>query len=230
MKSLSDSLAQGAHWYDSRPVRERVLILLAILSLVLLAGWQLAVAPVLKANEQLSAQITQARQQAVDWQSQQTLLAGKLEEDPNARMKSQLQSRRQRLASLDQQLAQATDRLISPKAMVALLRNMLAAQQKLKLVKLEVHPPVPVYSDHDDTRNASSDADRPAPKPLLYAHDVVLTTEGAYLDLLGYLQRLENLDQRLGWRELDYKVETFPTGKARIRVRTLSLDKAWLGV
>lgn len=223
-------LEQATRWFDDRPVRERVLMLVAAVCLVLLAGWQFAVAPVLRVNDSLSGQLVQARQQTRDWQAQQAQLADKLREDPNAEMRAQLQSRRQRLAELDRQLQRATDRLIEPKAMVDLLKSLLSAQKNLSLVKLELLAPIPVYSEQESKSKASNGSDKSAPKPLLYAHDVVLTTEGGYLELLAYLKRLEDLDQRLGWRDLTYEVETFPKGRATIRVRTLSLDKAWLGV
>lgn len=230
MNPLPDRLAKGMQWFDDRPVRERMLMLVAAIALVLFVGWQFAIGPVLQANDQLSVQMTQEQQQISDWKSRQALLADKLQEDPSAKLKSQLQSRRQRLSELDEQLQRATNRLIEPKAMVSLLRDILAAQHALSLVKLELLAPIPVYSDQAAGEGAAPTSDQPAPKPLLYAHDVILTTEGSYLDLLGYLKRLEDLDQRLGWRNLSYQVETFPTGRATIRVRTLSLDKAWLGV
>ena len=49
-------------------------------------------------------------------------------------------------------------------------------------------------------------------------------------DVLAYLRRLEGLDNRLGWVVLEYDAENWPAGEATIRVRTLSLEPAWLGV
>ena len=85
--------------------------------------------------------------------------------------------------------------------------------------------PTPVYD------GAQPEAgNRQAAEPLLYAHDVELTIRGGYLDVLAYLQRLETMDERLGWIQLDYQAGAWPKGEATIRVRTLSLDAAWLGV
>jgi MSHA biogenesis protein MshJ len=38
------------------------------------------------------------------------------------------------------------------------------------------------------------------------------------------------MDDRLGWVSLDYEMLEYPDNEIRIRVRTLSLDRAWLGV
>lgn len=222
MSTFSDSFGRGREWFDQRPVRERVLILSTLLVLLLVVGWELSVAPVLERAERSQAQVSQLAQRAQDWQEQIALLTRKAGEDPNRQLRERLEQRRERLAGLDRQLAQATDGLVSPQAMVALLRNMLAAQQALELVSLELLDPLPVYSGEEAR---TDDAE-----PLMFAHDVELVVSGGYLELLAYLERLEALDQRLGWGELEYQVDTFPNASARLRVRTLSLSRAGLGV
>ena len=144
-------------------------------------------------------------------------------------MRERLQVRKDRLARLDQQISETTGQLIAPRDMVALLRNMLTAQQELSLESLVLRTPEPVYegdpqSDAEDNENGNK------PEPLLYAHDVELTVSGGYLDVLNYLETLEAMDDRLGWLRLSYEAGAWPEGEASIRVRTLSLEAAWLGV
>lgn len=224
MSALRHRLSQGAEWYNVRPKRERLLILITGLLLVLFLGWELALARVLSENEQLRNREAELNQTHQQWQRQHETLVQKLEKDPNKAMLERLGQRQERLSNLDRELAEATDRLISPEAMVSLLRRMLATQQGLELVRLDLMDPVPVYSQTDDG------GEDDAREPLLYAHDVELTVSGRYLELLGYLERLESLDQRLGWSELLYQVSEFPNAEARVRVRTLSLSAAGLGV
>ncbi|WP_166266177.1 type II secretion system protein GspM [Marinobacter caseinilyticus] len=232
MSALKQPLDQGAQWYNNRPVRERALILATLAVVVSLLGWELAVSPVLDRNTQVRNQVQQARQQVQDWQVQSDVLAAKVQEDPNAELLARRRSREQRLENLNQELARATDRLIAPKAMVALLRDMLAAQQELELVALDLLEPVPVYSEQNDRTETDDSGEKSdgVRTPLLYAHDVEVVIAGRYLELLAYLERLESLDQRLGWHQLSYEVTTFPEAQATIRVRTLSLSRAWLGV
>lgn len=222
MSAFRDSLTRGRDWFDQRPVRERVLMLATLVVLLLVVGWELAVAPVLERTERTRTQIDQREQRAREWQEQVALLTRKAGDDPNQQLRELMEQRRERLAGLDRQLAQATGGLVSPEAMVALLRNMLAAQQALELVSLELLDPVPVYSSDEDRAEQA--------EPLMFAHDVELVVSGGYLELLAYLERLEALDQGLGWGQLDYEVEAFPEASARLRVRTLSLSQAGLGV
>lgn len=230
MSALKQQLDQGAQWYNDRPVRERALILATLVVVILLLGWELAVSPVLDRNTQVSNQVQQLRQQVQDGQTQSDALAAKAQEDPNAELLARRRSREQRLANLDQELARATDRLIAPKAMVSLLRDMLAAQQDLKLVAVDLLAPMPVFSERQDSTDANDSDEDSARTPLLYSHDVEVVIAGRYLELLAYLERLEGLDQRLGWHQLSYEVTTFPESQATIRVRTLSLSRPWLGV
>lgn len=225
MSRIRDQLNQGAQWYNDRPYRERALILATLVILVLLAGWELAVAPVLDRSERMKGQLMQAEQRQQEWQSQLELLMERASQDPAAELRERLTRRQERLAGLNRQLEEATDGLIAPEAMVALLRNMLATQQGLDLVALELLPPIPVYSGA-----VEAEEEREAEEPLLYAHDVQLVVSGRYLELLAYLERLEALDERLGWSRLEYQVGEFPKAEARVRIRTLGLSPAGLGV
>jgi MSHA biogenesis protein MshJ len=225
MSALGDRLNQGAEWYNARPKRERLLILVTGLLLVLFVGWELAVAPALAQNDQLRSREAELQRTYQQWQQQEIILAEKVQENPEKAMRERLTRRQQRLGELDRELAEITDRLVSPEAMVSLLRRILANQQGLSLVGMDLMDPVPIYSQSE-----SEEEETGAREPLLYAHDVELRVSGRYLELLAYLERLEALDQRLGWSELLYEVSEFPEAEARVRVRTLSLSQAGLGV
>ncbi len=67
-------------------------------------------------------------------------------------------------------------------------------------------------------------------EPLLFAHDAEIAIRGGYMEVLAYLETLEEMDARLGWVLLDYDASEYPDNEIRIRVRTLSRDRAWLGV
>ena len=222
------SLARAAQWYNLRPIRERALILLTALVLVLVVVWELAVTPLQQRHQNLENRLQMLSSSRDDLLAQQQTLNAQLATDPSRELRNQLNARQQRLERLDQQIADTTGQLIAPTAMVALLRNILAAQESLELQALELQTPTPVFAP--DAPEQSSQEPQAAPEPLLYAHDVELRIKGSYLDVLNYLQRLEAMDERLGWIRLEYSSGDWPSGEAVIRVQTLSLDQAWLGV
>ncbi len=65
-------------------------------------------------------------------------------------------------------------------------------------------------------------------QPQLYRHAVELSVEGSYADLLGYLQALEALPQKLLWGSLQLKVEKHPQVLLTLRLYTLSQQAGWV--
>lgn len=229
-----ESLNKGTVWFNERPIRERVLITATVLVLLLVVGWELAVTPVATENERLSNQLEALSQQEQSLVEQQQVLTARLESDPSQEMRDTLAMRQSRLDRLDRELAETTGKLIAPRAMVKLLRDILTAQDELELVAVELLAPMPIFEeaqeDPESEDASESSRNEKKPEPLLYAHDVELVIRGGYLDVLNYVETLEAMDDRLGWVSLDYEMQEYPDNEIRIRVRTLSLDRAWLGV
>lgn len=235
-QALTQLWKQGAVWFNERPIRERILITLTGLVLVLVLVWELAVTPVMTGNARLTSQLDGLQQQQQALLDQQQMLTERLSSDPSQQLRARLATRQARLDRLDAELAQTTGRLIAPRAMVRLLQDMLVAQKDLELVGVELLAPTAIF-DRTSEQNqgapvpdAVADADAQVSGPLLYAHEVELVIRGGYLDVLKYVEALEGMDDRLGWVSLDYQMLEYPNNEIRIRVRTLSLDQAWLGV
>ncbi|WP_421841145.1 type II secretion system protein GspM [Marinobacter algicola] len=222
---------RGATWFNDRPVRERAMITVTAVVLVLFVGWELCVAPVMSRNDQLRSRLDSLANTQASLLEQQQVLTARLSSDPSLQMRDRLAARQQRLDQLDEELAETTGQLIAPRAMVGLLRDILAAQDELELLGVELMPPVPVFEDGPgEAGDANSNDDNDTREPLLFAHDAEIAIRGGYLNVLAYLETLETMDARLGWVLLDYDVSEYPNNEIRVRVRTLSLDRAWLGV
>ncbi|MBW4936506.1 MSHA biogenesis protein MshJ [Marinobacter sp. F4206] len=224
-----ESLQNGAQWFNERPIRERVLITLTALTLLAFVGWELGVAPGMAKQDVLESRLSVLDSTRDNLLTQKKNLKYQMATDPSQELRNQLESRQERLARLDRKIADTTGQLIAPKAMVSVLKDMLSAQESLDLQTLELKTPAPVFAPEPDA-SAQQSNNREQGSPLLYAHDVELTVRGSYLEVLAYLERLEALDERLGWVVLEYDSESWPAGAAIIRVRTLSLEPAWLGV
>ena len=229
-EALKQSWDKGATWFNERPVRERLLITVTSLVLLLVVVWELAIAPVLTSNNELTTRLKSLEQQQQSLLEQQQTLTERLSSDPSQELRERLASRQVRLDRLDAELADTTGKLIAPRAMVRLLQDMLVAQEELELVAVELLSPTPIFDQQKAQKEKAAEADQKAAKPLLYAHDVELVIRGGYLDVLNYVDALEGMDDRLGWVSLDYQMLEYPNNEIRIRVRTLSLDQAWLGV
>ncbi len=211
-------------WYDDRPIRERGLILLTLLVLIVLAGFELWVSPGMDRAGRAEAQLQNLRTERNSLLAQQSQLQHQLQEDPALELRRTLEARQRRLERIDQQVAETTGQLIAPRQMVVMLQDMLAPEAALTLQSVKLLAPQPIYEED------ATGKDEAGHGPLLYAHEVDITVAGGYLEILTYLQKLEALDERLGWVMVDYAIDEWPQGSARIRVRTLGLEPAWLGV
>ncbi|MCR8916409.1 MSHA biogenesis protein MshJ [Marinobacter panjinensis] len=228
--ALRQQFDQGAAWFNERPIRERALLTITALVVVLFAGWELAAAPVVASNEQLRSRLVSLSDTRASLMEQQGLLTEQLASDPSQVLRNQLAARQQRLERLNNELAETTGRLIAPRAMVLLLRDMLAAQDKLELLGVDLLAPVPVFDRQSGSTLENASGNDESAEPLLFAHDAEIVLRGGYMDVLAYLETLEAMDARLGWVLLEYDSSDYPDNEVRIRVRTLSLDRAWLGV
>ena len=209
----------------ARERRERVLMLVAAAALGALGAWQLLVTPVLQAQNQVAERIASTQESLDGLVAQEEALLQELDKDPNEPLRERISQLQQRLDRYDQQLEELTTGLISPPEMVALLRRMLARHDGVALESVSHRAPDPVAVD-----DGQHESGRSGEEASLYAHPVEVTVSGGFHDVLAYLRDLEGLDERLGWRSLDYETQDWPGARVRIRLHTLSLHREWLGV
>lgn len=201
--------------------RERLMMTLAVVVIALLGGWQLLVTPLLAEKQAAESRLASLSDEVRALEEQRRTLEEQVAEDPNEPLRKRRAQLQQRLSRYDQELEELTTGLINPTEMVALLREMLAEHEGITLVSVSHQPAEPVALGGDDT-----DSDNAG----LYSHPVSVTVEGSFHELLDYLGDLEALDERLGWRSLDYQVSDWPDARVQIRLHTLSLHEEWLGV
>jgi len=216
--------------FNQRNQRERLLLIAAGAALVLMLADSLWLAPALQA-------FTAARgAQAAAQQQQQRLLADvqQLQGQGAAQLRQQqadLQQWRQRLRDGDTALRGHADSLVGPERMRDLLEQLLARHGEVRLRALRSLGRndllAPGQAAAPGAAAAAPGADATGG---LYRHGVELVLEGGYADLLGYLQAMESLPQRVLWGAVSLKVEQHPRSVLTLRVYTLSRDRAWLEI
>jgi MSHA biogenesis protein MshJ len=215
---------------DRMSLRERLFLFAAVLT-VMSGAWEALLAAPLGAREKLASEKIQSLQQRLDTLNQSIAVtaAGMSEGIPT--QLDRLRALRDSVAAGDEAVKIFTSDLVDPKQMRFVLEELISKQAGLKLVSATNLEPRPLFEDakspeEDQTDGAAQKSD--APK--LYRHTLLLTLEGSYLDCLTYLQAVERLPWHLYWGRLEFQAGEYPRNTITIELRTLSLDKEWIGV
>ena len=218
---------------DARERRERVLLALT-LAVVVLVLWSVLVrAPLAERRANAVAEAERIRGDLASLRDSRSAIAEQVRELEAERGESPAERLRRRIEAVDDVLAERTARLISPEQMVAALRDVVNADAGVSLVRLRNRGANPVITEERGGDGQAAEADgggRPADVPRVYRHEVELVVEGRYLELLGYLQRLEGLEWQFQWNAIALETREYPLARARISLSTLSLAEDWVGV
>ena len=254
--NLPPAVEQMSARFDAMSMRERVLVIAALLAAIAMI-WVMGVLDPI-----------QGKQRALDAETaalEEQIAASKLGiETANANDPTTLAlaKEKQLQAALDEintRLASTSAGLIPPERMVRVIHDVLRRQHGVTLVSLhnkpvtslvrpvaEVAEKAPEQTDasegseqdaaaEPEDANAAPEASDPAADVLEaatgpFVHPVEIVIEGSYLDVLAYLKALEHLDWRFYWTVLELETQRYPLNRVRIELSTLSMDKDWIGV
>ena len=220
--------------FNQRNQRERLLLIGAAAAVVLMLADALWLTPALAAFKAGRTAQTAAQQQRQGLQAD----IAQLQTQGAAQVRQQqaeLQQWRQRLRDGDAALRSHADSLVGPERMRDLLDQLLARHGEVRLRALRSLGRSDLLAPGLATATAAAAAASAAAPGSdaaggLYRHGVELVLEGSYSDLLGYLQAMEALPQRVLWGAVTLKVEQHPKAVLTLRVYTLSRDRAWLEI
>ena len=227
---------------DALSERERVLIFVAGLAVVVAFAYAAGIEPALKQRKLLSARMLDQQAQIIAADAQKQALAHTLAKDPDAPLREQIAGKQRELADLDSQLAGLQRTLIGPEQMAAVLQQLIGPERGVRLVSLRNLPAAPLL-DKEDTPAA---ADKPTDKapaaadkapaavdkamaPHVFKHGVEVVVEGSYASLLAYVARLEGQPWQVYWGKTVLSAD-YPKVVVALTLYTLSLDRAWLVV
>jgi len=229
MKKLIAPAARAMGKLDARTRRERLLLLAAVCTLLIFCYVQFVHLPLQHQASGLSSEQQSVQKDIAALESRAELIVRRSQRDPNAKLRREIEQLKKEIASLDARLRRRTVDLISPGAMAGLLEDMLRANETLEIVSLENLEPVPL--DLGQETKQSSPAGEPSSEtPSIFRHPVRIAFSGDYLNTLQYLRRLEAIDQRFFWDQLEFEIEEHPKSSITLTVHTLSLDRRWVGI
>ncbi len=226
---------QLSEQYLQLQLRERRLIYLASLVLLLWLGALYAVEPLWQSLQASKQQQKLVLQQMAQLQQQVDTVLQVLNTDPNTQIRTQISQSEQKRDELSQQIKQLTGRYVSPEQMLPLLQDVLKSSPGVKLLRmrsLQAEPvslaPVPQVAAPAPAV-ATPGQSMPA-APLLYLHKTEISFSGQYAQLQRLLQQLEQLPWQLHWHQLEYKVSEHPQAELRLELETISEQADYLRI
>lgn len=199
--------------------REKYLVLLTGVILIVFAGFTFIIEPQYKANDRIDLEIANKRIELRGAEQQLFLLKEALSDDPNEQLQQRIANLNQRIEALDQEFATQMRELVPAQQMPLVIDQMLQQAKSLKLQEFASIPPVSVFE------NDEQNADLP-----LYQHGVRFVFEGGYAEVLSYLENVEAFPWQVYWRSLDYQVSEYPNATITLELYTLSTNRAFMGV
>lgn len=210
---------------DALSLRERGMVCLAACALLAFAGHTLVLAPMEEAQDALRSQIAQQRTEMTAIDEAITGRVQAFQLDPDAASRARLNSLRQEMGQLGDQLLAIEHGLLPPERMGPLVDGILRANGRLKLVSMRTLPVEPLA---DKQAPAPAAASASAGSPLLYRHGIEVTVRGNYLDMVDYMSALDAMPTRMFWGRAQLDVEEYPAARLTLTLHTLSLDRQWM--
>lgn len=224
MKALAAKISRLAQWLDGISLRERAMIFIAVLATGLFCSNALFFSPQGSRRGGIEMQIAELHSTLTALRSQAEAIKARGQTDPDQEQRTRLQKLKTELDRLDQRLKVSTIDLISPRDMAEVLRGLLIRQEGMRLVRLENFPAQDLFPTADNENGTDG-----TKKIRLYRHPMRIVFSGTFLQVLEYLQSLENFPRKLFWDDLEIVVNNHPQAEISLTVHTLSLRKGWIG-
>lgn len=200
-------------------LRERYLISLAVVGLLLWFGILYLLEPLWSKTAALKQQSQQTSAQLLVLQTQIDEVQRALQQNPDEQLQLKIDLMAQQEGQLLAQIRSMTGRYISASQMVQLLEDVLATQAGVSLHAMENLP-----------AQAVTLPGLVSSKPLLYRHGTKLVFKGSYASLQQLLSHLEQLPWQLHWAQLRYQVTKFPDAELQLELETVSEHDSYLRI
>ncbi len=218
---MKEMWTRYAERIDAMTLRERAMIFVAAAAVIILVLYVGLISPKLERQRRMTSEISQQQgaQRALNSEVQKLLQASTV--DPDAATRAQLAEIKSRLEANERTLKGLNASIVPPDRIRGLLASLITRERGLELVELKTLPLAPLLPATGSARASESQ---------VYRHGVELTLRGTYLDLLRYLDGLEDLSYQMYWGRVELAATDYPAVTMKLTVYTISLDRAWITV
>ncbi len=228
MTSFLNRYMQVKCQYNALDLRQRVLILCSILSIVYMAWYFLLEIPISKKIKQHHAEnIYLSGRSSADNNSFSSIDATDI-----ASLNSQLAIVKREVDQLNNDLSHYFSIIGSVDELLVIVKELLESNEGLIVEELKLLPTEVVNIENyydinegiDEGEGEHNDAELNQDEIVLYKHKIHLQLKGNYVDLTRYLQQVESLKWGLFTQDISYKVNKHPDAAISLLLYTLSFE------
>jgi MSHA biogenesis protein MshJ len=238
MASVKEQIAR----LDAKPVKERALLFLATLAVLLFLWDSIAMQPVHARQRSVMQDIDQKRASIEVLKAEAKAIEERGRRDPDAETKAAIAAARGQIDEARRVIAENQSQLVPPEQIAEVLKSVLARFERLNFVALTglgsrpVQPGQPAGGPAGETKaegGVERQSKTAAAVPVramagAWLHGIRLEFSGSYFDMVDYLKALEALSWKFLWEGVSYTVTEYPGGKGTITVNTMSLAPDWI--
>lgn len=233
-----DKIKEFMSRIDNLSIRERGIILLAILFIMYSVWDSFLMQPLSVTKQRIVSELKQKQAERLILNTRLQQLVAQSENDPDLANKKKLNELKSELNKIEAEVKSSTQHLVSPESMAKILETVLLKTKGLELIEVKGLGAQPLLAQTDEEKQAEKQKDKNIAVEKqtdggiesAYKHGLKISFEGDYLSTLDYVRELESLKWGFFWDQFEFEVKQYPLAKATITVFTLSLDKDWIGV
>ena len=217
---IRSQLLSGAVQFESKSLRERVLLFTVSSVLLFFAFDALLLTPQKKQIRVWAAQIDEQQEEEKKINRQIAQLSAQLKQLNTSDKKDQLDALLALIAQADALLSEDNG---APLQLTELLRTMVQTTPGLTLMSLKTLPVVPLPPPLVNDKDAATASKLTATTIHQYGAEIAI--KGNFLALLPYLDKLHRYPKRLFWSEARIDTFSYPDSTLHLTIRTLSGQK-----
>ncbi len=186
--------------YNARSLRERVMIVLAVFSLVYFLWYTILYSYLLASDEQVAQNLQNIKTQISQLEGQIDSLSEVVGRNPTAALIAQSKMLKEENNSLNQKIREYVKTMVPPTDMDEMLNNIIQKATGLTVLSIENIEVKPLF----ESKNI--DLDGKTAVFQVFKHGIKVELQGSFFDAVRFLKALEKQKLNVIWSSLDYAV------------------------
>jgi MSHA biogenesis protein MshJ len=217
---VSNIYKENAEKFNVLSIRERLLVGLTILGLIILFWWYFFASPIM--SKIVSIEVDNLKITKVIDRAQLSVdkIKARLKAGVHKKSKAKLARLKQELIKTEAQLKLKATELIDPEEMFQMMTRLIYKESKLKLLSLKRRDVKPAIEEREGQENTVG----------IYRHVLEVKFSGQYEDIFNYIESLEALEWKLIWEEIEVSNDEYRVVNVTVVISTLSMREEWVGV